>query len=156
MSNEFNLMDVVQQTAFNVAGISEQMGIIKSSVDNLKVNHARLEDRVNNNEIEFQQYREAARQKERVEAEEVKEYEDTITNRVTELLKDRGRFDLFGVFKRKCWCDAKRHSYMLGKSGVDTKKMFHQDVINYIGTWQPHGYGTDGYIEHIDSERSKK
>ena len=156
MSNEYDFTEVanvVKQTAFNVAGMNEQMGLMKSAIDNLKIGHARLEDKVISNEDEFGRFKESLRQRERVEAEEVQEYDDAIRNRIGDMLGQRNRMDLYGAFARKCWIDSKRHSYMRGKSGVDTKRMYHNDVLNYIGTWEPYGYGVDGYIHHIDESR---
>lgn len=42
MSESMELMDVVKQTAFNVASISEQMGILSTEVKSIKIEQRRL------------------------------------------------------------------------------------------------------------------
>lgn len=156
MSDSNDLMEVVKQTAFNLSAVSEQMGIIASEIKSLKVSVMEQEAKVSDVANDLAQYKESQRQKEWIEPSDAQEYEDAISDRVAELLKPVDRFDLFGKFKMKCWCDAKKHSYMRGHSGIYTKKMFHQDVIDYIRSWQPYSYGVYGYIEHLDELASKR
>ena len=153
LSDNNELMEVVRQSALNIKSVSEQMGVIVTAVNDLKVRSAKLEDRVSNNEMAFDRFVEKQRMNERVEADERQEYADSIKGRVYRLLNEVNRLDLYGKFAAKCWNDCKSHSRMRGKTGFDTKKVDHNDVINFIGTWEPYSYGTMGYIEYLDSKK---
>lgn len=154
--DEKNLMQLVEQTTFNVASVSKQMGLLASAVTNLKVDQKRLEDKVNTQCSEFKQFVEKYNENERIDADDQQEYVDAIKGRVSEILKSRGRRDLFGEFSKQCWNNAKTHSRMRGKGGFQTKKMYHREVVDYINAWEPYSYGTDGYIRHLDDLKKNK
>ena len=151
MSDLNQVIEVVQKTAFNVAGISEQLGLCATRIGKNSAEILQVRNDLDDFKETYTRDREAARQRERVEAEEVQEYSDAISNRVSTLLRQRDRFDLYGSFCKRCWWDAKKHSALRGRGGIDTRKMFHLDVIAYINSWEPYGCGTEGYIRHLDS-----
>ena len=154
--DEKNLMQLVEQTTFNIASVSEQLGLIASAVTNLKVDQKRLEDRVETQGNEFKQFVAKYNDNERIDADDQQEYVDAIKERVANILKGRDRDDLFGEFSKQCWNNAKSHSHMRGKGGFQTKKMYHREVIDYINAWEPYLYGVDGYIKHLDDLKESK
>ena len=149
-----DVQNALGQLALREATTKEQMGVLVEDMKSERIARLALDSRESSHYEEFLQYQEKQRQKERVDEAAAKEYGIAISNRITDLLSERNRFDLFGSFSKKCWIDAKKHSYMVGKHGMYTKQMYHTDVINYIGTWEPYGWGVDGYIEHLDSMKN--
>ena len=84
---------------------------------------------------------------------------DAVKNRVTDILRiknftPRQYKYYYRQFAKKIWIDAKRDSMAVGRGGVYTKHRHYKEVINYIGVWEPEGYGIDGYFEHLRMIRS--
>lgn len=94
------------------------------------------------------------RDRERIEADEVNHITQAIKSRVSDLLSNSGRIDdMFGKFTAKCRVDAQRYSYYRGRNAVDTKVMYYETLLEYIGNWTPEGFGgVTGYLNHLDKK----
>lgn len=160
MANELMSREEVQnalgQLALKGAMIEEQFGIVKNALQEHDKAILTIGEREKSHYEEFLQFKQVQMDRERIEASEVNNVTNCINNRVELLLRPHDRFDLFGSFAKKCRSDCKKHSYMLGKGAVDTKVMYYSELLKYIGNWEPVGWGTDGYIHHLDSLREQK
>ena len=143
------IMEITKQTAFNLQAVSEQMGMITSTVKQQGLTIREHTNDIRNLRYDFEKSEEKRRQNEYCEPAEQQKIYEAVHNRVTDICKEYGCYDYYGAFCKKAWFDGKKHSYVLGKAGVYTKKMYVKDVINYYGTWIPEGYGIDGYINRL-------
>lgn len=158
MTKDMDLMEVVKQTAFNTQSISDQMGIVATTLKNHDIAIRELrEDRKADRE-DFENYKLIQKEKEFAEPARVQELADAVKNRVSDICNEFGCYDMYGSFSRKAWIDAKKFANVVGKGGVYTRQMHVDEAIEYIGTWKPHGYGIQGYIDHLKlvAKRSKK
>lgn len=148
--------DMLNQTAFLLKTNSEQLGMLSTTIKRHEVLIQETAEGLSDLGRKFEDYKEAQKEKEYIEPEQVQEIADTLYNRVSGVLEQKNiDHKYFGRFASKAWSDAKRHSYLVGKGGVYTKKMHFEDVKAYIGTWTPYGYGVDGYVQHLNSIAEK-
>lgn len=162
MNETVNLDDlykITQQTAFNVAGISEQMGILTTDVRNLKKELVEMkqqtEDRFTEHEVRMASYEDRIRLT-RPQANNVRQ---SIHARVRELLgieyengivKENCLFAdkyLRPGFISRCYTDARRES-KLGTPYSETYQRDYSEVLHFIATWEP-PTGTEGYTAYL-------
>lgn len=162
MSNELDQINsIVQQTAFTVKAISEQMGIVESKVKNHENRITTLEERTESQYKEFVNFKEIVKENEYIEPEKVEKLKVAMGNRVVDLLSpldlSKSEFgEYYGKFMSKFWWDCKKHSYAVGKAGVYTKQKHYKLLMEYIGEWIPEGYGSaEGYIAHLRVKKQK-
>ena len=162
MSNEINdVMKIVKQTAFNVQGISEQMGIISAEVKAMK-----LEQRKQANEIQalndrMQNYEDRVR----VTRSMSQNIKNSIHARVRELLKIEyinGVVTAESIYADKyyrpgfisrCYTDARKES-RLGTPYSETYQRDYEEVLEFINKWVP-PTGVEGYMSYLDLRRKK-
>lgn len=161
MSETNALMQVVKQTAFNVANISEQMGILSTEVKSLKTEMRRQAEKINAMDDRMQNYEDRVRLT-RPQAQNVK---FSIHERVKALLNIRYENGVVaGVslyddkyyrpgFISRLYADA-RHESRLGTPYSETYQRDYEEVLSYISRWQP-PTGVDGYKSYLDARRKK-
>ena len=147
------LFKSLQLTAMNQKNVSEQMGILTEGYKELKEEQLSVRSTLGSisNEIEL------LKSEQFVKPYQQSQYEPAIKNRVADLLRSVGRIDdkdVWSGFMKKCWSDCKTKSVMVGNRGVYTEKGNHEKLLNYIGQWNPEGYGgAIGYVNHLDGLR---
>ena len=168
MNETVNLDDlykITRQTAFNVAGISEQMGILTTEVRDLKKDFVEMkqqtEDRFAEHEVRMASYEDRIRLT-RAQARNVRQ---SIHQRVRDLLDIRVENGIVAPeslyadkyyrpgFISRCYTDARRDS-KLGTPYGETYQRDYHEVLNFISTWQP-PTGVDGYKAYLDARRKK-
>ena len=163
MSNELNnLNEIVKQTAFNLNAVSEQMGLVNSKLKAHETKLVDLEEKTSFIESDLGDFKKYVKENEFIDPEKVEMLRITMGNRVADLLSplnltqpEFGEF--YGKFMSKFWWDCKKHSYAVGRAGVYTKARHYEDVLSYVGQWQPEGYGSAaGYIDHLRARRGHK
>lgn len=155
MNEEMNTAKIEQlfgESARQIGENAAALGILQASVSNIRIEHKKLADRENAHYQEFCDFKEEQKENEYISPAECQEIATAIQNKVTDILFSKGRMDLYGKFAKKAWADAKKYSNVVGKGGVYTKRRHFAGVIDYIGVWQPYGYGSAGYIEHLDNK----
>lgn len=158
MSNEVmtaeQLQNALGRLALSSNAIAESVGVIQNTL----VEHNReimcVKEDLSSFRDDFEAEKARNRDRERIEADEVNHITQAIKSRVSDLLSDSGRIDdMFGKFTAKCRVDAQRYSYYRGRNAVDTKVMYYETLLEYIGNWTPEGYGgVSGYINHLDKK----
>lgn len=162
MSDAMELMDVVKQTAFNVAGISEQMGILTNSVRELKLEQAKQARSIEAMDNRMQNYEDRIR----CERSMAQNLRNSIHKRVQELLgieyKDGIITDAEGLlndkyyrpgFISRLYADARKDS-KLGTPYYETYQRDYEEVLGFIGRWVP-PTGVDGYKRYLDKRRMR-
>lgn len=152
-----DLMQVVQLTAMNVNGISEQMGLLLKKVNGHDSRITDLENRMDKHE-----------RTETINRAECRRIRKAVMNRVNTLLEiefNGGKVadssikaDVLyrGGFISRCYTDAKNHSKM-GESYSETLRVDFDEVIAYIDAWQPEVEGgKDGYMRYLDIRREER
>ena len=156
MNNEVMTLDQLQNAVGSLALSSKMVADSVGVIQNTVVDH---EKRIMKNSEDyaslrkdFEEEKALRRDRERIEADEVNHITQAIKSRVKDLLDDSGRIDdMFGKFTAKCRSDAQRYSYYRGRNVVDTKVMYYEALLEYIGKWTPEGYGgVSGYISYLD------
>lgn len=160
--NAVELMEVVKQTAFNVAGISEQMGILTNSVRELKVEQAKQARSIETINNRMQNYEDRVRC-DRSMAQNIR---NSIHKRVQELLgikyEDGVITDPVGLhndkyyrpgFISRLYVDARKDS-KLGTPYYETYQRDYEEVLDFIGKWVP-PTGVDGYKMYLDKRRMR-
>lgn len=137
-------MKALQLAAMNITGLSQQMGLVVSTIGEHSQRLSIVEDRLTQHErtVTLTNY-------------QTKEMYQAVHNRVAELLReDGGCSPYFGRFCSKLWRDAKKRSKM-AQDYKFTLQIDFDEVMGYIGSWYPDGYsGVDAYKEHLDACRS--
>lgn len=151
-----SLLEVSENQNFQVSALNKQMGINTSAINRHEIAITGLKEEFSNFKEIYEQDKEIAKQNEYISPAERQEVADALTNRVTDICNAHDCFDLFGEIKRKGWADIKKYANVVGTGGVYTKKLHFRGAIDYIGTWQPHGYGIVGYIEHLRNRKNKQ
>lgn len=161
MSETTELMQVVKQTAFNVAGISEQMGIISTEVQNLKIEVRRQAENIAAVNNRMQNYEDRIRLT-RPQAQTVK---SAIHSRAKELLDIRYEDGIVAEeclfadkyfrpgFISRLYTDARRDS-KLGTPYYETYQRDYAEVLDYIAGWQP-PTGVEGYKKYLLDRKNK-
>ena len=144
---------VLDKTAMTTAANSEQLGLVIMKVKDIEAAQRELKEKHNTLVNHFGDYIEKQKQKEYIAPDEYQELDQLLTNRVNDLLRTYGinHNKYFGKFKSQAWRDGKRYSHVVGKGGVYTKHMYFEDVKEYYGSWTPHGYGVQGYVNHLNA-----
>lgn len=161
MSEVNELMDVVKQTAFNVAGISEQMGILNSRVLNIEKEQRRLSEQQGSINNRMQKYEDRIRL-DRPQAQNLKQaiharvknllgirYENGIV--ATECLRD-DKYYRPGFISR-CYADARKDS-RLGTPYYETYQRDYEEVLEFINNWLP-PVGVEAYKVYLDARRNR-
>jgi len=145
------IQDALGKFIVGASAMQKDIQTLHSYVEDEHNERVHLDERESRHYKELKTEIEIINDRERVDEEESNEFYKSVSARVTDLLKEHNRFDLFQSFSRKCWNDCKKYSYMCGRRGASTKKRFYSEVQNYIGKWEPVGHGgTAGYINHLD------
>lgn len=151
------VLALTKQTALNIHSMNEQFGILAQEMKGIKTTTRQNTVDIENLNTDFQNYKQAQKDRERIDGTERQEISNSITNRVSTILSYYNRFDLYKPFARKCWSDCKKYGYVVGDRGVDTKVMYYSDALNYIGNWEPVGHGGSiGYINYLDAKKEKQ
>ena len=162
MNNEVmtaeQLQNALGRLALSSNAVAESVGLIQNTLTEHNREIMRVKEDISSIKEDFETEKARARDRERIEADEVNHVTQAIKSRVKDLLDDSGRIgDMFGLFTAKCRADAQRYSYYRGRNAVDTKRMYYRELLEYIGKWTPEGYGgVSGYISHIDEARRKR
>lgn len=155
------MAEMQKQTQLTIQVNSEQLGTIATKVkeNSIKIRETAesFESFKDDQETRWKRMAE----KERIEEEEAGEIDDCITNRISVIAEEHKWSDedymrYFGGFKKQAWIDGKKHSYVVGKKGISTKKCFFEDVKNYYASWTPYGWGVKGYMSHLDKVREMR
>lgn len=161
MSDNNELMQIVKQTAYNVAGVSEQMGILHNEVNSLKLEMRRQVEGLQAVNDRMQNYEDRIRLT-RSQAQNVR---NSIHKRVKDLLDIRYVNDVVATeclyddkyyrpgFISRLYADARKYS-KLGTPYQETYQRDYAEVLEYINLWQP-PTGTDGYKAYLDARRKE-
>ena len=157
MSNEVmtaeQLQNALGRLALSSNAIAESVGVIQNTLTEHGRQIMGVKEDISSIREDFEAEKARARDRERIEADEVNNVTQAIKSRVADLLSEVDRMDRFGRFTAKCRCDAKRHSYYRGVNAVDTKRMYYKELLEYIGNWTPEGFGgVAGYLNHLDKK----
>lgn len=154
LNNQLDTLEFQKQLGFNLQTISESLGVISVVTKDHETRLKTLEEADKTKDGKFKEFEEKLNDQKIVDDEQQQAFKNSIHNRVGDLLRSRDRFDLFGSFARQCWSECKSYSKMRGTSGIRTKQIYFNEVLNFIGNWEPMKYGgTDGYINHLDSKK---
>lgn len=162
MSEATELMDVVKQTAFNVATISDQMGIITSEVKNLKIEQIRLADGLDKVNSRMQRYEDNVR----VTRHQAQNLRNSIHAKAATLLEieykngiitnERGLYNdkyYRSGFISRLYVDARKQSH-LGTPYTETLQRDYEECLKFIADWNP-PTGVEGYKHYLDARRRK-
>jgi hypothetical protein len=151
------LLQITQNTAMSVSAQSKQMGLILSTVEDLRQDMDGMRNDLETLKRETTITRPMCRQ-----------IRKAVMRRVNELLEiefDGGKVadgsiqtDVLyrGGFISRCYTDAKNHSKM-GESYSETLKVDFDEVMKYIEAWVPEvGDGTEGYKRYLDIRREER
>lgn len=142
------------QTAIQLGSIADSLGVMSTAIKKHDNEIRTLGEQQKATDQKIDDLTNYIKETEYVNPPETREFDNSITSRVTDLLRSINRIDdkyLWGCMKRKCWSDCKRYSMMVGTGGVYTQHRHYNEVLNYIGGWEPEGYGgLTGYINHLD------
>jgi hypothetical protein len=155
-------MNVVKQTAFNVATISDQMGIITSEVKNLKLEQIRLADGLDKVNSRMQKYEDNVR----VTRHQAQNLRNTIHAKAATLLEieykdgiittERGLYNdkyYRSGFISRLYVDARKQS-RLGTPYTETLQRDYEECLKFIADWNP-PTGVEGYKRYLDARRRK-
>lgn len=155
--NGGDLMQMVQLTAMNVNGISEQMGLMLSRVNQNAERIVAIEDRLTSHE-----------RSETINRAQCRRIRKSVVGRVNDVLGiefDGGKVAdscvgievaYRGGFIARCYSDAKNHSKM-GESYADTLRIDFDEVMEYIESWVPEvDGGVEGYKRYLDIRREER
>lgn len=157
-----NLLQIVEQTAFNVQGITKQMGIIATEIQNMQVEQRRFAEELGSFRDRMQNYEDRVR----VTRPQAQNIRQSIHARAAELLDIKyengvvARESLFADkyyrsgFISRCYSDARNQS-RLGTPYTETYQKDYRDVLDYIGSWIP-PMGVERYKKYLDDRRSAK
>lgn len=162
MNETTELMNVVKQTAFNVATISDQMGIITSEVKNLKLEQIRLADGLDKVNSRMQKYEDNVR----VTRHQAQNLRNTIHAKAATLLEieykdgiittERGLYNdkyYRSGFISRLYVDARKQS-RLGTPYTETLQRDYEECLKFIADWNP-PTGVEGYKRYLDARRRK-
>lgn len=165
LSENNDLMDVVRQTAFNVSGISEQMGVVVSKINAMDVKQRQMEERLASGLEQVNTRMQSYEDRIRLTRPQARNVQASIHARVKELLNIRYED---GVVAEEClyadkyyrpgflsrlYADARRDS-RLGTPYSETYQKDLEEVLDYINRWLP-PRGIEGYKRYLDARREK-
>lgn len=142
MSNEVmtaeQLQNALGRLALSSNAVAESVGVIQETITEHTRQIMGVKEDISSIREDFEAEKALRRDRERIEADEVNHITQAIKSRVKDLLDDSGRIDdMFGKFTAKCRNDAQRYSYYRGRNAVDTKVMYYEALLEYIGKWTP-------------------
>lgn len=152
-----DLLQVTQNTAMSVNGLSQQMGLVLNRVTDNTQRIVALEDRLASHERTVTISR---AQQRRIKHEVVSrvnfllgiEHEGGRVADSSIAVDSRYR----GPFIARCYSDAKKHSRM-GETYPETLKVDFDDVLAYISSWVPEvDGGVEGYKAYLDIRRAER
>ncbi len=147
------LQNALGRLALSTNTVAESVGVIQKTITEHTRQIMSVKEDVSSIREDLEAEKARARDRERIEADEVNNVTQAIKSRVADLLSEVDRLDMFGKFTAKCRCDAKRHSYYRGTNAVDTKRIYYRELLEYIGKWTPEGFGgVAGYLNHLDKK----
>lgn len=142
------------QTAIQLGSIADSLGVMSTAIKKHDNAIRTLGEQQKATDQKIDDLTSYIKETEYIEPFEVRELHNAIKSRVADLLGSINRIDekyLWACVMRKCWGDCKKYSMMAGNAGVYTKRRHYNEVLNYIGGWEPEGYGgLTGYINHLD------
>lgn len=159
-TNPNELMQMMQLTATNISGLSQQMGIVNARLTEQNQRIDRLEEDLT-----------IVKAEQTITRAQCRRIRKAVMSRVNDVLKiefeggkvadesieDDIRYR--GGFISRLYTDAKNHSKM-GESYTETLKTEFGEVMDYIEAWVPEvDGGIDGYKHYLDirrEERAKK
>lgn len=159
-TNPNELMQMMQLTATNISGLSQQMGIVNARLTEQNQRIDRLEEDLT-----------IVKAEQTITRAQCRRIRKAVMSRVNDVLKiefeggkvadesieDDIRYR--GGFISRLYTDAKNHSKM-GESYTETLKTDFGEVMDYIEAWVPEVDGDiDGYKHYLDirrEERAKK
>lgn len=161
MSNETvdmgQLLQITQNTAMSVSAQSKQMGLVLSTVEDLKQDVSSIKGDID-----------TLKQETTVTRFQANRIQSAIHNRVAGLLKlkfDGGKVaddsiatdqKYRGGFISRCYTDARRKS-KLGTPYYMTLRCDFNEVMEYIEAWEPEvSGGKDGYKHYLDIRREER
>lgn len=144
------------QTAIQLGSIADSLGVMSTAIKKHETAIVTLDEKLDALREDHEREKQLRKDRERIEEDEVNSLSMAIKNRVTDLLREHDRFDLFGRFTAQCRNDARKYSYYRGIGGRSTKFMYYQELLDYVGNWTPEHWGVVGYINHLDSLRESK
>ena len=155
------MAEMQKQTQLTVRENSEQLGTIGTKVKENSIKIRETSESLNSFKEEQEIKWKRMSEKERIEEEEAGEIDTCITNRISVIAEenrwsDEDYANYFGGFKKQAWIDGKKHSYVVGKKGISTKKCFFNDVKEFYAGWTPYGWGVKGYMNHLDKRREMR
>lgn len=161
-----DLMEIVEKTAFNVATISEQIGMVATEVRALKLENMKIKEEMSSG---FQKIGNRIRSYEdriRVTRQQAQNIRNAIHQRAAVLLniyyKDGTVADecLYADkhyrsgFIFRIYVDARNQS-RLGTPYYETYQKDVEEVLNYINSWIP-PTGVEGYKAYLDKRREER
>lgn len=146
------IQSAVGRNALQIGTLVDSIGVINDAVKR----HEAAIQKYDRKFDEIDSFIVEQREKEIIDAYEVANLSKCIKNRCVELLAECDRLDLVGKFMMKCRVDLKENTHYIGRAGIYTKKQHYQLILNYIGDWTPDGWGTHGYINHLDALERKR
>lgn len=143
------LLKISEQQVYTAGKMQEQIGIIYEKSKDHEDRLISIEARQDKAKKDFDKYVALQQERERIEPSEYNEIQIAKENRVSDLLREYDRFDLYGKFCAKLLKDARKEA---GYNGYYTMAKYMDSLLKYIGTWEPKGHGgVIGYINHLDS-----
>lgn len=143
------VQNALGQLALKHSAVLDAIGVVQNSVKEHEREILSVKETVGALRDDFEAEKQIRKNRERIDAGEVNNLTRVICHRCEDLLRKEDRLDLLGKFTSKCRHDCKINSYYYGKSGVDTLRMYYNELIEYIGAWTPEGWGVVGYINHL-------
>lgn len=166
LSDKNELMEIVKQTAFNVAGISEQMGILATSVKEMKREIVEVKQDLSAFKEQTDNRMQSYEDRMRVSRTQAQNIRNSIHARTAELLEitykngvissPKGLYNdkyYRSGFISRTYVDARRQS-RLGTPYSETLVRDYPEVLDYINQWIP-PTGVDGYKAYLDARRKK-
>ena len=148
------LQNALGQLAVKTGSLVDAIGVIEVNVKRHETEIRTLGEQQKTTDQKIDDLTLYIKETEYIEPFEAREFHNAIKSRVGDLLNGINRIEdkyLWRCMMCKCWNDCKKYSMMAGNAGVYTKKRHYKEVLNYIGGWEPEGYGgLTGYINHLD------
>ena len=155
------LTQIVKQTAFNVASISEQMGLISKEVRDLKIGQRELSEGLKAVNDRMQNYEDRIRVT-RPQAQNIRNSIHARTAILLHIEYENGIVKPESMFADKyyrqgfisrCYTDARKSS-RLGTPYTETYQRDYDEVLHFISGWEP-PTGVEGYKSYLDARRRK-
>ena len=166
MKEDNELMTVVKQTAFNVASISEQMGILNNAVKELKLEQIKQAEQFESFRSRTEDRMQSYEDKLPVTRMQAQNLRNSIHARAALLLdihyKDGIIEDEIGLYNDKyyrggfisrLYSDARKQS-RLGTPYYATYARDVEEVLDFINEWIPPA-GVEGFKRYLDARRRK-